>query len=463
MALIDELRYSQAQVQKHLDLPGHRKAVAERIREFYRSRGVEVEDALVEEGVRNFFAARFTYETPQIAPWSRFLARVYINRGKWFKPAAIVLALSLGSVFVGPSVSDFFGDVLLRSAQIQVDKARDLAREQSAQSEQLQRRVSQLEADVAAANLPAAGRMLGNAKGGLEKVRGLTQITLPLNVTAQSRNEDFDLARSSIKSLQKDAIELQRVDTQLSDVSLLLSVDLKLKSLLTADQFPSTSRTYPAVTAAVAKARSVLDQADTQGVPAAQAAVDQVEALIAQTVSINVYLSQLKAAQGDVQRMGLSKTDMDQFQPLFAKVNEAVRQMDAGAAERGLQEIERLRAVAATPLTLEVVSRAGEKSMVERNYDPTGGKTWYLLTEATDASGNVVPVPVTSVETGERRYASVFGVRVSRATYEETKNDKLLDGHVDNRLMGKKAANSLTFTFLKGPVKTKPDYLLEWQ
>nr|WP_256349458.1 DUF6384 family protein [Pseudomonas gingeri] len=188
----------------------------------------------------------------------------------------------------------------------------------------------------------------------------------------------------------------------------------------------------------------------------------QLDALNAQTSAIRPWLAKLQDAQEQVRKMGLSKADAEQFQPLLAKVDQAVKGMDATAAEQGWQAVEQLRAIAATPLTLEVVSRTGEKSMVERNFDPTGGKSWYLLTEALDASGNVVPLPITSVETGERRYASIFGVRVNQATYQAVKNDKLADGLVDDRLMGKKAANSLSFVFVKGPVKSKPDYILEW-
>nr|WP_256262495.1 DUF6384 family protein [Pseudomonas gingeri] len=173
-------------------------------------------------------------------------------------------------------------------------------------------------------------------------------------------------------------------------------------------------------------------------------------------------LKQLLDVRDSVRGMGLSGADNEQFQPLFAKAEQAIKVLDATAAEQALKDAGQLREVAATPLTLDVVSRAGEQSLVERNYDPNGSKSWYLLTEATDANGNVVAVPITSVESGERRYAAVFGVRVNQATYQAIRKDKEQDGHVDDRLVGRKAANSLSFKFLKGPVKGKPDYILEW-
>ncbi len=71
MAFVDELRYSKAEIQKHLDLPLQRQQIAERIR-----------DAVVDEGVRNFFVNRLTYQQPSIGPLSRRLAQAYINLGR---------------------------------------------------------------------------------------------------------------------------------------------------------------------------------------------------------------------------------------------------------------------------------------------------------------------------------------------------------------------------------------------
>ncbi len=85
MALIDELRHNQTEIQKYLDLPKHRKAVAERIREFYKAQGVEVEDALVEQGVRKYFATRLTYEAPALRWWEQRLADGYLRRYHWLK------------------------------------------------------------------------------------------------------------------------------------------------------------------------------------------------------------------------------------------------------------------------------------------------------------------------------------------------------------------------------------------
>ncbi|MQA52913.1 DUF6384 family protein [Pseudomonas piscis] len=462
MALIDELRYSQAEVQKHLDLPRHRLLVAERIREYYRSRGIEVEDALVEEGVRNFFANRLTYAAQPIGAWAKGLARIYIARARWLMPVAMLLVCFTGAAFMARPAVNFLSELWLRSTQDQLDQARAQVDARGVQLDRLQKRLSSLESQALIAHLEAAIRLLEPVREILEKARLAQPISLPTKASSARRTEDAALAASLAKELQQQVLELKALEPRLDAVAQLLAADTKLKARVTGASFAALGTTYPALAAAATKARAMVNQADIQGLPAVQAALERLDGLLAQAIAISPYLAQLQDARDNLYKMRLSKADSEKFQPLLARVDQATKDMDAAGAERWLQEIERLRAVAAMPLTLEVVSRVGEKSMVERNYDPTGGKSWYLLTEAIDVSGNVVEVPITSIESGERRYTAIFGVRVSHATYQAAKQDKLQDGHVDDRLMGRKAANSLTFTFVKGPVKSKPDYILEW-
>ncbi|KNH43690.1 DUF6384 family protein [Pseudomonas lini] len=462
MALIDELRHSQMEVQKHLDLPERRRAVAERIREFYKAKGVDVQAGLVEQGVKDYFAARLTYDAPPIGPVTRLLTRVYITRGKWLKPVILVLALSAVAGVGIQVAAHWIGEERVQAAQNQVDGIRVHSRLLTGKVEQLRKRAIQLQPEVAGSNLPAAGRMLLQVVVLLDKAQGQMLTTVPAKVTADSRIGDLNLAAMASKALEEGTSTLQTADEQLSDITELLSASLKLTALSTGDRFAATSRQHAALAIAAAHARSAIAQADTKGVAAARNSVDLVANLLGRATAIDPFLDQLQEAQAAVHDMGLSKVDADQFQPLFAKVDDAIKWLDVSVAERALQEVEQLKRFASTALKLNVVSRAGEKSMIERNFDPTGGKTWYLLTEATDSAGNVVSVPVTSAETGKKRFAKVFGVRVSQAAYIEAKNDKLADGRVDNSRMGVKDANSLTLKFSEGRTSANPDYILEW-
>ncbi|MNG33240.1 hypothetical protein D3C84_1194500 [compost metagenome] len=52
-------------------------------------------------------------------------------------------------------------------------------------------------------------------------------------------------------------------------------------------------------------------------------------------------------------------------------------------------------------------------------------------------------------------------MRVSQAEYLKVKQDKLDDGHVDERMMASKAANSLSLRFNQRAAST-PDMIMDW-
>lgn len=123
---------------------------------------------------------------------------------------------------------------------------------------------------------------------------------------------------------------------------------------------------------------------------------------------------------------------------------------------------------AAEPLTLSLVDRPGVKSGVERCYEAAGcspdslrGKSWYLIVEALNASGKATQVPVTSVEDGKTRWTEQFGVRVSHDEYQKLRQDKLDDGHISQRVIGDKPADTLALRFTHR-ARSNPDMILQW-
>lgn len=298
MALIDEMRHQQIIVQEHLDMPRRREEVARRIREYYQSQNIAVNDELVEQGVRSYFEKRLTYEAPPAGRLAGLLARIYITRASWKKPAAV---------------------------------------------------------GVAALALLAGG-----------------------NYMAQQARET-----AATQAAAREAAVVDRLAVQIREI------DERFKA------------------------------------------------------------------------MGLTPAEQEQIAAMVAAANAAVQERDIARAEESLANLKATLSYAETPLTFNVVDRAGVKSGVERNYSASGGKSWYLITEAIDPSGKVFPMTVASAESGTVKQARLFGVRVSKDVYENVKADKREDGHVDNRTLGNKPANSLTPRFTRA-FSAQPEMILEW-
>lgn len=94
MDVVDTLRHRQGLVERELDAEGRRDRLIARLREIYTAQGIEVTDAVLEEGVRALEEDRFRYDPPTESFAIR-LAKLYVHRGRWGKPLLLALLLGL--------------------------------------------------------------------------------------------------------------------------------------------------------------------------------------------------------------------------------------------------------------------------------------------------------------------------------------------------------------------------------
>ncbi|WP_374305105.1 DUF6384 family protein [Methylocella sp.] len=96
MDVVDTLRRQDAFLARELDEEGREEELKSRLRRIYREQGIEVSDAVIDEGVNALKDARFVYAPPRPG-LSRALALLWVSRRKAgiFLAAAFVLAAAL--------------------------------------------------------------------------------------------------------------------------------------------------------------------------------------------------------------------------------------------------------------------------------------------------------------------------------------------------------------------------------
>src|SRR5690606_26118947 len=92
MDVVDTLRHEQKLVARELGASAREAQLIERLRKIYHDQGIEVPDRILAEGVKALEESRFTY-TPPPDTFSTRLARLYVSRGRWGRPALIIAAL----------------------------------------------------------------------------------------------------------------------------------------------------------------------------------------------------------------------------------------------------------------------------------------------------------------------------------------------------------------------------------
>lgn len=98
MDVVDTLRRKSRLVEQELDVAGREQDLKQRLRKIYAAQGIEVTDAILEEGVRALKEDRFLYKPPPDS-FGVKLARLYVKRGVWGKWVFGALAgLAIGLV-----------------------------------------------------------------------------------------------------------------------------------------------------------------------------------------------------------------------------------------------------------------------------------------------------------------------------------------------------------------------------
>jgi hypothetical protein len=106
MDVVDTLRHRRLVVERELGAEARDESLLQRLRDIYSSQGIEVPDAVLEEGVEALRRDRFVYHRAG-SGFSRTLAEWYVARGRWGKwiagAGAILLLVWAGNYFVGAS------------------------------------------------------------------------------------------------------------------------------------------------------------------------------------------------------------------------------------------------------------------------------------------------------------------------------------------------------------------------
>ena len=105
MDVVDTLRHRDKLVAQASNAAGRRESLLQQLRDIYSAQGIEVTDAMLEEGVRALEEDRFAYE-PAPKTFSTRLAKFYIRRRHLSKPF-----LMFASIITVALIVNYFGEV----------------------------------------------------------------------------------------------------------------------------------------------------------------------------------------------------------------------------------------------------------------------------------------------------------------------------------------------------------------
>ncbi len=444
MDVVDTLRHQQALVDAELDDDRREAEFVARVQAIYRSQGIDVDEAVVQEGVRALREDRFTHKPP-IRTLQVRLAEVYVERGKWARRTALatlIVAVVWAAIVVPGRIH----------RQGLIDTFAQRVERLAATAETRAREATELQADWDRAHneedSAAIARLLVDAADALARGRDRAAEVAQALAPRPDAATYPDGRTAWDERLAAFAGKLDGATADLGAARGLLGAVRQLRSLSARVQvalqrlagIEPSARERAQLDTLQRDVRAALDGGDARAAAAALGRLDQfVDDLLAARQRHADIRAQFAATATALAGVDVEPAAAAELAALRTTAEQA---MAADDWERAGQQVARLRALVALldqSYELRIVSRPGDTSGVWRyDVDDRRRRNHYVIVEAIGPDGRALSLPVTSEEDQTTRTVRRFGIRVAESVFERVKADKLDNGIIDDAVFGKK-------------------------
>ncbi|MEE4599675.1 MAG: DUF6384 family protein [Desulfobacteraceae bacterium] len=395
MDVVDTLRHQQSLVDRELGTDDHDQALIAKVRKIYADQGLEVSDAVIASGVKALREERFTYSPPQKS-FQLTLAHLYINRGRWVKRGAVlvaaVLAIYLVYQFFVVAPQRRSLQKAIQAINLRIDRQRD-------QISVTKERLARINQSLTKAKEAGSQKASAAARGLVDRV-----------------GRDMAAAQEKIQALEKLEITSHVDMNQGADIAASVTDRLDQRKELMAALSGHLNNAEKAATA--------LDE-------------------------LKILPEKLK----DQRDRALDESRQDdarrQAEKLYNDALTALGRGDVAAAQKGYALLKQLYDHLVQEYELRIVSREGSPSGVWRvPQNNPNARNYYVIVEAVTADGKHLAVTVTSEEDGKTETVQQWGMRVSASVFEQIKRDKMDDGIISNNVFGIKKRGYLKPRYL---------------
>lgn len=444
MAIIDELYQKQQLLLEHLDRDVLRDRLKENIRNYYQTKGQSIDDSLIEKGINLWFDKRLRFNAPKRNWFMHFLALCYIKRNILYSIIFIILsALAL---------INFAEITFAKKIKNNIDSTYNHILSTKSTLDDLNKKF--LEIDKYPINFSQVPiKKLKNSIIDLLNqniIPSIIKSGTDISSIAQKDEDILKYLKETDESINTKLSEITSLITQLHE---LLEKDKKLTKLTQNQVFTDVSKKYPILQNAVDSILDNLNQGQTD------IDINRIETLYSSIERAEFLEKKIESDTKQLLELNVPKSDMDPIIALQTSLLVDLKDLNFENVENYQTMMAYYIKLAQTNLTLTIVDHPDHKSGVERTHENTNGKSWYLIVQALTPTGKPTSIWVKSIETGESKLVEMFGQQVTLKAFNDVKEDKINDGHIDNNKLCTKPKGRLIFNC---PNSVKSGRISEW-
>lgn len=465
MAIVDDLRHRQLQVNEHLDLHKRRTELSHKLRDYYQQQEIAATDDLIDQGVRAHFSKRLSFEAPKLGLSARIAFKILSNRRGLIKGLARGALLVVALSAVGGVLRIGYHHYQVSSVEELADKAASGVNQLRTEATRQREQLNALTATHNDSDAAAASSLVSSINHRLQQVSEKLAFSLPEQINLANFS-DTEKTINGYNDQFRDAKNLLWGNREsLSAAENIYAASDSYHQLIATQSFKDGIERYPSLKAKAAEAQEALDNAGADGGKAAKASTDALRSSLTQLMAMDVLAEKISALESTYNKMGLNSKDQSTVQALAASARNAIKTLNVEKAREEVDILTGMVPFAQQSLSINIVSQG--QSGVERTFHAAGqtatdaSKSWFAVVQATDAGGNIIKVPVSDAYNGGKLMAPKFAVRISHDEYLRIKADKA-DGQIDDAHIGGKAANSLTIQWAPRTLSSSPSMIFNW-
>ena len=444
MAIIDELYQKQQLLLEHLDRDVLRDRLKENIRNYYQTKGQSIDDSLIEKGINLWFDKRLRFNAPKRNWFMHFLALCYIKRNILYSVIFIILsALAL---------INFAEITFAKKIKNNIDSTYNHILSTKSTLDDLNKKF--LEIDKYPINFSQVPiKKLKNSIIDLLNQNIIPSIIKSGTDISSIAQKDEDILKYLKETDESINTKLSEITSQITQLHELLEKDKKLTKLIQNQVFTDVSKKYPILQNAVDSILDNLNQGQTD------IDINRIETLYSSIERAEFLEKKIESDTKQLLELNVPESDMDPIIALQTSLLADLKDLNFENVENYQTMMAYYIKLAQTNLTLTIVDHPDHKSGVERTHENTNGKSWYLIVQALTPTGKPTSIWVKSIETGESKLVEMFGQQVTLKAFNDVKEDKINDGHIDNNKLCTKPKGRLIFNC---PNSVKSGRISEW-
>lgn len=469
--LIDQIRQDNMAIQSFLNVDAKRKELAGLLAGYYQRHGVtDVTPEMIETGVAQLERDRFIYKGFSGGALAKAVAGAYLKVNH--HASAIGIAL-VATVVIGVGVSVVGSRLEAGRYTSLVHDITEQRQQYGNNSAKIKRFIDDQNAWLASVKddqptwaVDVTQVNLGQFKSLLENVN--TKLYSMVTVmedgtdkaTLEAVKKDYDRYASQLNDLSVKLRPLQ--DSLQKDINALMKNRQDLEALWAADKALSGLMSTQAYQVYANDPQVQLRQSAVRSALVSGYATESGKAL----AELKVTLSQRSKAQALINSVTALSSEYSggfkdsegqrKFNLLLTQARKAAEDGNEGDYRQASTALRALWQYVGMDLTIRVVDGKGKTSAVngrckiapgQPGVCVDGPKRAYVILEAVDASGRVVPREVLDREIQVSKVVESWGQEISAETYEEIKKSKVSNGFVEKREFGHKAAGDYALTY----------------